>query len=255
MNKHVTAPHIVHLLETRHHNDVFVAECNNGPTGSASYRRLDAWALKRTWSPITMIGYEIKVHRSDFLRDDKWQYYLDVCHEFSFVCPHGMIQPEELPREVGLIWTTKNHVRLLTKRKAAKRKIDLPAKLLVYVLMSRAHIVADMNSANSTRESRMEMWRKWLNDKNNARDLGYRVSQKIADSVREVNADNNRLRQLMRDYDNLRRRIVELGFHPDESSDVWKANGRVHELARIIPNELVSDIRGVANELERLSNV
>ncbi|GAG15780.1 unnamed protein product, partial [marine sediment metagenome] len=78
----VSAREIVRLLNNRHSEDIFVDECKNGPTWFGSHLRLDAWVMKRKWSPITTIGYEVKVSRSDFLNDDKWQGYLQYCNQF-----------------------------------------------------------------------------------------------------------------------------------------------------------------------------
>jgi hypothetical protein len=87
--------------------DVFITECKNGETwGARDLYKLDAWVLKRTYSPLTTIGYEIKVSRSDFENDQKWTNYIDLCHEFFFVCPGGLIRATDLPSSVGLIWVS-----------------------------------------------------------------------------------------------------------------------------------------------------
>lgn len=160
---------LLELLRARHVNDVFVGECHMGPSGS---RRLDAWAMPRSWAPWTTIGYEIKVSRQDFLHDNKWAEYLSVCHQLYFVCPNGLISAEELPQDVGLIWSTKQGSRLLTKRKAARREIDEHKiiKLLTYVLMSRTNIVGNMyevgtfNSYPARSPERLEAMRKHVQD-------------------------------------------------------------------------------------------
>jgi hypothetical protein len=64
----VSANVLLKALAQRHKDDVFVPECKNGPTQTGSHRRLDAWVMLKTWSPVTMIGYEIKVSRSDCRR-------------------------------------------------------------------------------------------------------------------------------------------------------------------------------------------
>lgn len=66
-----------------------------------------------------MKGYEFKVSRQDFLNDLKprrrrwlncpgedlkWKYYLQFCNLFYFVCPEGLIRPDEVPAPAGLIW-------------------------------------------------------------------------------------------------------------------------------------------------------
>jgi len=69
-----------------------------------------------------MKGFEFKVSRSDFLADlkvrpkkfywgqqagggeAKWKAYLKYCNLFCFVCPEGLIKPEEVEAPAGLIW-------------------------------------------------------------------------------------------------------------------------------------------------------
>jgi hypothetical protein len=70
------------LLAKKHESDIFVEECKTGPAGS---RSLDGWAMEKSWANPRIIGYEVKVSRSDFLRDTKWHEYLDTCNEFYFV--------------------------------------------------------------------------------------------------------------------------------------------------------------------------
>lgn len=48
-------------------------------------------------------GFEIKVDRGDFLKDRKWQNYLPYVHFFFFAALPGVIDPKELPPEVGLL--------------------------------------------------------------------------------------------------------------------------------------------------------
>ena len=48
--------------------------------------------------------FEIKTSRSDFLGDDKWEKYLKYCDYFAFVCPEGVIKPDELPENIGLVY-------------------------------------------------------------------------------------------------------------------------------------------------------
>lgn len=47
---------------------------------------------------------EIKTCRADFEHDGKWMKYLDYCDRFFFMCPDGVILPEELPDKIGLIY-------------------------------------------------------------------------------------------------------------------------------------------------------
>jgi len=66
-------------------------------------------------------GFEFKVSRADFLteiRTEKWKKYLSFCHTFSFVCPKGLINKNEVPKNAGLLWiTTVNEHYGYTERK------------------------------------------------------------------------------------------------------------------------------------------
>ena len=138
-----TAQDLLNALAFRHSLDIFVTECKNGPTQWGTHRRLDAWAMLRTWSPITMIGYEIKVNRSDWLQDRKIVEYLPLCHKLYVVASVGVVEVEELPDDIGLIELVGHS--LITRHKATFRKILLPGELMVYVLMCRTKITRDVH--------------------------------------------------------------------------------------------------------------
>lgn len=128
---------IIQLLKNRHREDVFVPECKNGSTHFGHHIRLDAWAMRKSWANAATFGYEIKVSRKDFLSDDKWTGYLDYCDMFYFVCPHGMIQPEELSESAGLLWVFKQGSGLRLKKKAPHRSVVIPEDFYRYLLMCR----------------------------------------------------------------------------------------------------------------------
>ena len=54
-------------------------------------------------------AFEFKRTRSDFLQDlrsGKWVKYLDFCNSFTWVCPRGLIHPDEILSPMGLLWIT-----------------------------------------------------------------------------------------------------------------------------------------------------
>jgi len=67
-------------------------------------RILDGLAIKVSWSHPVFQGYEVKISRSDFLRDNKYTDYLPFCTGFSFVCPEKMIAKDEIPINIGLVY-------------------------------------------------------------------------------------------------------------------------------------------------------
>lgn len=137
------AQKLTELLAARHNGDVFVAQCKSGPSNYALKGELvimDAWAMRRSWAKPHTFGYEIKVSRGDFRRDQKWTRYLRYCSHFYFVALPGVIDPGELPDDVGLLVASKNLARLFCKREAAHREVTVPESLWRYILMWRASI-------------------------------------------------------------------------------------------------------------------
>lgn len=85
-----------------------------------------------------IIGYEVKISRGDFRRDRKWAGYLEYCNVFYFVTPWGLLQPEEIPAEAGLIWITKTGAGIRYQKKAPSRWWhQIPQSIFQYVLMWR----------------------------------------------------------------------------------------------------------------------
>lgn len=192
----LTAADITKALAVKHTKDVFVPECKDGPTWFNSHLRLDAWAMKRSWSKPCVWGYEIKISRRDFVQDDKWPGYLPYCNQFYFVAPQNIIQPDELPAEVGLLVASKNGSRLYLKKKAPHRDVDIDPTIFRYVLMCRARISQQYEvDAIRTRD----YWIRWLAQKEENRELGYRVSQALGRryerDVEEVRIEQEKLRK------------------------------------------------------------
>jgi hypothetical protein len=142
-----------------HRGDLFVLEAYDGPLWtrdkttlrSSAGRRLDAWAMPRSWTETTITGYEIKASTKDFRRDHKWRDYLGLCNAFYFATPVGVIDRDELPPEAGLIELAGG--RLLRKKAAPTRDADIPASMFRGLLM-RARIDGD-GTPEDSREARM----------------------------------------------------------------------------------------------------
>ncbi|KKN33275.1 hypothetical protein LCGC14_0805250 [marine sediment metagenome] len=69
-------------------------------------RRIDLFVMD-CWKPYVKSSYEIKVNRSDFIKEmkspEKRQFALSISNRFYFATPEGLISPDELPIEAGLI--------------------------------------------------------------------------------------------------------------------------------------------------------
>lgn len=90
--------------------------------------RLDMIAILTTYQAQEIRGFEIKVARSDFLKDidtGKYSKYLNVCHSLYFVAPTGLIKKNELPKGCGLL--TWNGTKFTSVQRAIKQ--DDPPEL------------------------------------------------------------------------------------------------------------------------------
>lgn len=183
----VRAEHVEGALRERHGEDYYFSQVK---IGSAGARIMDGFAFVPTWSPITYIGYEIKVSRSDFLRDDKYFEYLPYCHEFYFVAPKGILQIEELPDGIGYIEFYPKSGTLRMKRKAARRQIEGINPALHHIFMWK-----------------MEAYKRWTKQdalehhqtKMSSKPFGRSVSEKIAileGNLSQATYDAERLHEL-----------------------------------------------------------
>ncbi len=193
----MTARDILDLLAARHSKDLFVGECKDGPTQSVRhYLRLDAWVMKRSWSNPCSIGYEIKVSRPDFVRDEKMRSYIPLCHQFYVVAPSGIVDKSELPEGAGLICPTTNATRLLTKVKAVYRDIEWPVELLRYILMARVGKVGrSVEQYEGTDKS--AFWRQWLETREINREFGWAVRGALREEINKRIIDVERKNEVL----------------------------------------------------------
>ena len=183
--EYTTADLVLRTLSRRRHtDDLFLTQVKTGPTiaGHSQLRIMDGLALAKSWAHPMITGYEVKVSRQDWLRDQKWPEYVPLCHEFCLVCPPGIARLEELPPEVGLIHCSAPRYALSIQRKAIRRDIELPVSLLYYVCISR--VDSDRHPFFS---SRREWAEAWVRDKAVRDDLAMQVSLKLVKTVHDAN--------------------------------------------------------------------
>lgn len=218
----VDAKQFVDLLASRHSKDVFVPECKDGPTHGGSHRRMDAWAMAKSWANPCIDAYEIKVSRSDFVNDNKLQSYMAYCNRFWIVCPSHMINPDEVPENCGLIWASKTMTRLYSKKVAAYRPIDpaIMEPVYQYILMCRTRIRQEYEHGD-----RFDDWKDWLERKAEHADVGHKISQRlrsqVADEITKVNNENIRLKSAIERYAKLEAFL--------EANDLSIHSYRLHE--------------------------
>ncbi len=256
----MTASDILKLLKKKHHEDVFIPECKNGPTQYTSgMLKFDVWVMKKSWANPLAIGYEIKINRRDFLNDDKWIKYLDYCNEFYFVSPYNLIFPNELPSDVGLYYVSKTGTKLYRKKKAAYRKIEIPGEIFRYILMNRVVIT----SANYYRVASLkEYWGNWLSDKEIDYRFGQYVSKKIREKVEKeilsVRKENDRLRLQNEKLEDMKETIKRLGLEVSQIDNLYfkqKVLKRLEEVGTGIPDGLINYLDQVIYNLGKVRNI
>lgn len=244
----LTASQILALLAQKHKDDLFVSECKEGSTWSGGPTlRLDAWAMRRSWTKWTTWGYEIKVDRSDFVADDKWSDYLPLCHHFSFVSPYHMIEPEEVPEGIGLLWVTKEGHRIYTKRKPVEKKIETPIALLLYILMCRSVIVPNMYFTRG--QSNREYWTAWLQQKENDQMLGAQVRTRLHHLITELQRRARIAESQLATVKETQTLIETAIGIPLSQLSSWDRKAELQELLRGVPKDLPLDLVRVRDSL------
>ena len=188
------ADEIIRVLQRRHRRDLWFTEVKDGSTWLRDHHvRLDALAIRPSWTQPRLTGYEVKVTRSDFLRDEKWDAYLPLTHQFSFACPWDLIQPEELTTDVGLYWVSPEG-RIKQVRKPVLRPMrELPTALLYYVILSR--LDSEHHPFFSGAREAIEAF---LADKTARQELGRSFRSRL---VRQVTELQQTLRQTQKERD------------------------------------------------------
>lgn len=96
-------------------------------------------------------GFEIKMSRADFQRDEKWILYSRFCSSLSIVCPHGLIKPEEVEKPFGLLWVGEGSVQWAKKPKNLQKR-EAFAWLWTYMNVIERENFRDLwNSLNTSR--------------------------------------------------------------------------------------------------------
>lgn len=248
--KNIYSAHtILEALAVRHSKDVFIPECKDGPTHYSSHMRIDAWAMNRSWAHPVATAYEIKVSRADFLKDNKWPAYLPLCNQFYFVTPPDLISLSEVPAEAG--WLVIAGSRLLTKKKAPHRAIQLPEEIYRYILMCRVVVGRSEYQIERTKDERVQEWRQFVSRRVELRELGYQVSKAIREKADALSLENERLKKRMTEYDDTRSFLSGLGIDPDHAVSTWSVEDRLKEQEALFPKHWIWTMRDLRNALDR----
>lgn len=185
--KRVTSTDIKLALRDMHNNrnTYFLTECKTCSTYFPDPQGLlifDGLAITKSYTKPCIVGYEIKVSRSDFLGDAKWHLYLQYCNEFFFVVPKGLIRKEELPDGVGLIYYDPEAKTVLhTVKKALYRAIDDPVGVYKYIIYSRLE-----EDRIPFYEDKAIFAKDYLEDKSYKKAIGDQLGSKLAHELQDA---------------------------------------------------------------------
>lgn len=251
----VTAYEIKKALADKHWKDFFVTECKSGPTfleRPGGLKILDALAIKKSWTQPCFTGYEVKVSRSDFLRDVKFYTYEEIVNCLYIVCPKGMIDRTEVPESVGLMYYDPEAKAISTRKKAIYRKIEYSPDLLLYVIYTRLD-----NDRIPFFESKAEFFREYVAGKRDnrslARDVRSKLVQENARLEQELAAVEKFKRERM-DYEAIKEVLKKHKIYG------WRHGGSAAEelditLSQACPADIIEIRRQLENVVDRLRDV
>jgi len=250
----VRVDQILHALSKRNQREIFLTKVKTGPTTAAGppLHKIDALSIKPSWSAPCITAYEVKVSRSDFLNDDKWPAYREVSHRFYWACPAGMIQPEEVADDCGLIWYNPETGGLSTRIKALFRNIEMPVLLLYYIVISR---LGDPER-HPFFSSRREYLEAWLQDRAERVMFGARVGTKLATEVGEANERvrkaESKVQALEKQLD-LWTRVQGILREHGVNTGEWNVERRLRErLSRGVGGEVLHGLNDIRRQTDRL---
>ena len=232
----VTSTEIKLALAEYHPKDFFVSECKTDSTYFAGPQGLlifDGLAVTRSYTNPCITGYEIKVSRSDFQRDNKYHLYLQYCNEFYFVVPAGLLKKEEIPDDMGLIYYYPETGKLLKKKKALYRQIEEPVGVYKYIIFSRLD-----PERTPFYESKAEYAAAYLQDAADKEAIGRRLGSKMA---RELSDAYCRLAVLKNTEDKLKLLDSLLKVMQDNGINCWSNEKYADKLNAALQNKMDPD--------------
>lgn len=210
---HMRADEVLRGLSRIHTGDFWTTEVKDGPTAARNggAMRIDGVAISRSWAHPRFVGYEVKVSRSDWLRDDKWHAYTEFCHEFYIACPSGLIQPEEVPQDVGLAWVSPDTLHVTRKRKAVFQKIEPDAWFLMYLIYSK--LDSDRYPFFS---SAVEYWEAFVRSRAHRHNLGAQVSGALKEHIEDLTREVVRARDQIAEFERVKSEMRSAGLEAGE---------------------------------------
>lgn len=249
--KKVTSTEIKLALAKYHPKDYFISECKTDSTyfsGPQGLLIFDGLAITKSYTSPCVTGYEIKVSRSDFQRDNKYHLYLQYCNEFYFVVPAGLLKKEEIPDDMGLIYYYPETGKLMKKKRALYRQIEEPVGVYKYIIFSRLD-----QERIPFYESRAEYAEAYLQDREDKEEIGRQLGSKMA---RDLSDAYCRLAVLKKTEDKLSLLDSLLKVMQDNGIHCWSYENYADKLNEALQNKMDPDsLKYLKQDLEGALNI
>lgn len=242
----VTSTEIKKALAKYHPKDFFISECKTDSTyftGPQGLLIFDGLAVSRSYTNPCITGYEIKVSRSDFQRDNKYHLYLQYCNEFYFVVPAGLLKKDEIPNDMGLIFYYPDTGKLIKKKKSLYRQIEEPVGVYKYIIYSRLE-----QERLPFYEDRADYAKAYLEDRNDKKEIGRKLGSKMA---RELADAYCRLAVLKDTEDKLKLADSLLKVMNDNGIHCWSEDEYAEKLNAALQGKLIpDDVKNLKRNIE-----
>lgn len=191
----VTSNEIKDALKKRYHYDScgFYTEIDAGPDALGRSFRLDGVNLRVSGNSMLadvkgmfVQGFEIKVSRSDFLRDSKWNLYWDYVNTLTLVCPKGMVKPNEVPEKFGLMYYNPDSKTLRYKRQPSINENADSSSVKDSILVRLFYGMLNDGKFKDYGQKRYESAKEYIDEKNNKKDVGKMFGTKMAKRIDEL---------------------------------------------------------------------
>lgn len=178
--------------------------------------RLDGVALEWSHQAMWVHGYEIKVSRSDWLRDAKYERYRPYVDTLTLVCPKGMVARGEMPGDVGLMWYDPDKGALRVKRKPGYDALGVDTAPVKDRLL-RAITRSVFYDPSVSRYGRYDSAKEYAEQKRSmryvGRVLGSTLARRVEQLERELEPDRRRRTEAKAEaYDRLTTLLDKAGF-------------------------------------------
>lgn len=244
--KRVTSTEIKMALAKYHPKDFFISECKTDSTyftGPQGLLIFDGLAVTRSYTGPCITGYEIKISRSDFQRDNKYHLYLQYCNEFYFVVPAGLLKKDEIPNDMGLIFYYPETGKLVKKKKSLYRQIEEPVGIYKYIIYSRLE-----QDRIPFYEDRADYAKAYLEDRKNKKEIGRRLGSKMAQELADAYC---RLAVLKDTEDKLKLADSLLKVMNDNGIHCWSDDGYAEKLNAALQGKLIpDDVKNLKRNIE-----